>query len=345
MSSVLRIAGTEVKPGSREFIKLRVARRLIGTDFYIPVHLVAGARPGPTVGVMIAVHGDEVFPIPGLGEVLRQLDPNEMAGDFVLVPVSNPIAFAAGARQTPDFWDKTNLWHNFPGKDGGTITQQMGHVITTEILSALDVLLEFHSGGVGRVQKRVEYDGRVSAELKKRIFEMAVSFGTGLVHESPVPQDGPTGYLNGKGKPAFQIEVGGPFLSGPEDDALHKIVVCGVMNVLKFLKVIPGEPVLPERQFWFPREGVRFEANPREGGYLLSRKRVAADLGTIVEKDEVLGEILDPYSYKILEVLKSPVKGVLVFHHLNGPMEAGNKGYAIAKLDGGKWIKGYSFEN
>jgi len=109
------------------------------------------------------------------------------------------------------------------------------------------------------------------------------------------------------------------------------------------LKVTPGEPELPERQFWFSRAGVRFEANPMEGGYLISHKRVAADLGTIVEEGEVLGEVFDPYSYEVFEVLKSPVKGVLFFSHLSGPMEAGNKGFAIAKLDSGKWITGYSF--
>jgi hypothetical protein len=294
---------------------------------------------------MIAVHGDEVCANPALREVLRRLDPNEMAGNLIVVPVSNPVAFAAGARQTPDLWGKTDLWHCFPGLADGTITQHMAHIITTEIFPALDVNLEFHSGGVGRLQNRVEYEGRVSGELKKRIFEMAVSFGTGLVHESPVPEDGPTGYLNAKGKPGFQIEVGGPFLSGPEEDTFQNVIVRGVMNVLKFLKMIPGDPVLPERQFWFPRAGVRFEANPMEGGYLLSRKRVAADLGTMVEKEEVLGEMLDPYSYEILEEVKSPVKGVLFFSRLSGPIEAGNKGFAIAKLDAGKWIKGYAFEN
>lgn len=345
MGQTLRVGDKEVKPGSRDFVKLRVARRLIGSDFHVGVHLVAGARPGPTVGIMLAVHGDEVFPIPALREVLRRLEPSKMAGNVVVVPVSNPVAFAAGTRQSPDLWGKTDLWHCFPGAEAGTVTQRIAHIITTEVLPVVDIGLEFHSGGVGRIQKRVEYDGRVPDELKKRIFELAACFGTGLIHESPVPEDGPTGYLNSLGKPCFQIEVGGPFLSGPEDDALSEVIVRGVMNVLKFLKIVAGEPSMPERQFWFPRAGVRFEANPMEGGYLLSRKRVAADLGTIVERGEVLGEMIDPYGYEVLEELKAPVTGVLFFTRVSGPIEAGNKGFAIAKLDAGRWVSGFAFES
>jgi len=220
----------------------------------------------------------------------------------------------------------------------------MGHILTQEVLPAIDILLEFHSGGIGRLQNRTEYDARVPEDIKKKNFELAVAFGTGLVHESPVPEDGPTGYLNAKGRPGFQIEVGGPFLSGPEDDKFRAIIVRGVLNVMKFLDMIDGEPELPERQFWFPRAGVRFEANPMEGGYLLSRRAVFDDLGVIVEEGEVLGEVFDPYSYETLQTLASPVKGVLFFSHLSGPMEAGNKGFAIAKLDKGKWIRGYEFE-
>lgn len=345
MGNTLRVAGMEAKPGSREFVKLRVARRLVGSDLYVGAHLVAGARPGPTVGILIAVHGDEVFPIPALREVLWQIDPRELAGNLVVVPVSNPVAFAAGTRQSPDFWGNTDLWHCFPGDRAGTITQQIAYAISSQIFTVIDIGLEFHSGGVGRIQNRVEYDGRTPNELQKRVFELAATFGTGLIHESPVPADGPTGYLNSQGKPCFQIEVGGPFLSGPDEDALSKVIVRGVTNVLKSLKMIAGDPVLPERQFWFQRAEVRFEANPMEGGYLLSRKRLASDLGTVVEEGEVLGEMIDPYSYQLLEEIKSPVKGVLFFIRLSGPIEAGNKGFAIAKLDAGRWVRGLAFES
>jgi len=345
MVKALRVAGTEAKPGTREFVKMRVARRLVGSDLYVGAHLVAGARPGPTVGIMMAVHGDEVFPIPALREVLSQIDPRELAGNLVVVPVSNPLAFAAGTRQSPDLWGKTDLWHCFPGERAGTITQQIAYVISSQVFPVIDVGLEFHSGGVGRIQNRVEYDGRIPEELKKRVFDLAATFGTGLIHESPVPPDGPTGYLNSQGIPCFQIEVGGPFLSGPDEDALSKVVVRGVTNVLKSLKMIPGDPVFPARQFWFQRAGVRFEANPMEGGYLLSRKRLASDLGTIVEEGELLGEMIDPYNYQVLEEIKAPVKGVLFFTRLSGPLEAGNKGFAIAKLDAGRWVRGLSFES
>jgi predicted deacylase len=316
----------------------------MGADFYIPVHIVAGVRPGPVLGVINAVHGDEVLPIPAMRDVVAQVNPKDLAGTLVVVPVANPIAFAAGSRQTPDTWDRNNLWRAFPGNPKGTITEQMGAVLSEQVISGLDVLIEVHSGGIGRLQNRVEYDGRLSAELKKRTFDLAVAFGTELVHESPVPTDGPTGYFNAEGRPGFQVEVGCSFLSPAEDTIFRSSISRGVVNVMKFLNMLEGNPVLPERQIWFPREGVRTEVHPSEGGYLISHKAAASDLGAMLEEGEVLGEMFDPYSYETLEELSSPVKGLLVYSRLSGPMEAGNKGFAIARLDGTKRIKDYSLQ-
>ena len=343
MTKTFSLAGVDVRPGEKAFTKIRVARRLMGADFYIPVHIIAGGRPGPVLGVMNAVHGDEVLPIPAMRDVVAQVEPGELSGVLVVVPVANPIAFAAGSRQTPDTWDRNNLWRAFPGNPKGTITEQMGAVISNDVMPGLDALIEVHSGGIGRLQNRVEYDGRLAPELKKRTFDLAVSFGTELVHESPVPTDGPTGYVNSQGLPGFQVEVGCSFLTSAEDVAFRDSISQGVMNVMKFLGMLDGAPKLPERQFWFPREGVRTEVHPSEGGYLLSHKAAAADLGAMLEEGDTLGEMFDPYSYETIEMLSSPVKGLLVYSRLSGPMEAGNKGFAIARLDGGKWIKDYSF--
>ena len=283
MTMTFSLAGVDVKPGEKAFAKIRVARRLMGADFYIPVHIIAGAMPGPVLGVMNAVHGDEVLPIPAMRDVVAQVEPEELSGVLVVVPVANPIAFAAGSRQTPDTWDRNNLWRAFPGNPKGTITEQMGAVISNDVMPALDALIEVHSGGIGRLQNRVEYDGPLAPELKKRTFDLAVSFGTELVHESPVPTDGPTGYINSQGRPGFQVEVGCSFLTPAEDAVFRESISQGVMNVMRFMgdaerrTESAGAPVLVPK-------GRRQDRGPPIGGRLSpfpqgSRRRLGYDAG------------------------------------------------------------------
>ena len=74
----------------------------------------------------------------------------------------------------------------------------------------------------------------------------------------------------------------------------------------------------------------RAEANPSNGGYLISRKTHFADLGAKVSEGELLGEMLDPFSLEVVEELRSPADGVLFFSRCSGPFEVGNKGFAVA---------------
>ena len=40
--------------------------------------------------------------------------------------------------------------------------------------------------------------------------------------------------------------------------------------------------------------------------------------------------MLDPFRLEVMEELRSPADGVLFFSRCSGPLEAGNKGFAVA---------------
>src|SRR5574341_1926635 len=89
--SPFEIAGGRVAAGSRGFVALPVARTLWG-DLAVPLHIVHGSAPGPTLTLLAAVHGDEIMPIHVLREFLRDLSPAALRGTVLTVPVANPLA-------------------------------------------------------------------------------------------------------------------------------------------------------------------------------------------------------------------------------------------------------------
>jgi hypothetical protein len=59
--------------------------------------------------------------------VFHTLDPDQMIGTFIGIPVANPLAYAARTRATPSSIDGLNLARVFPGDPEGTLTRRLAH--------------------------------------------------------------------------------------------------------------------------------------------------------------------------------------------------------------------------
>lgn len=106
------------------------------------------------------------------------------------------------------------------------------------------------------------------------------------------------------------------------------------------LKMIEGEIVLPDKQFFFRRAP---HLRAMIGGYLVSDME-AEDVGIgrhtrEVSKGEVLGTIYDPYTLKELEQLKAPADGLLYVCRVSGPIEAQGEALAVADFEDSKWME------
>ena len=192
--------------------------------------------------------------------------------------------------------------------------------------------MECHSGGTaGRIQRRVDTDPNTEGPLGEKSREMAIAFASGgaaLVHGVPFSKSSASGYALTQEIPAISVEIGGAYLPECEENLYRGDLEKGFLNLLVHLGMLPGEEKrLRITYFDFAH---RAEANPSSGGYLISRKTHFADLGAQVSEGELLGEMLDPFSLKVVEELRSPADGVLFFSRCSGPFEVGNKGFAVA---------------
>ena len=305
----------------RFFTRIEVTTMLNGGMLSVPLHVVTGAKPGPTFGIVTNTHGDEFSPTIAIRQFLAALDTAQLAGRLAIVSVANPMATAGFGRLTPEQHGRTDLHEVYPGNARGNTTQMIAAAITENVLHHVDALIDFHSGvSGGRLQARVDYNANTPADLKAKNLALARAFGAPFVHENEFA-GAAAHYLNGRGIPAVNPEVGGSYL-GPETTRYYaKAMIDGLEGMMRHLGMLEGEAG-PPRQIHFDLKARR-ELRPRHSGYLVSHYERASELGALVKGGTKLGEVIDLYSYKVLEELVAPFDGYLFFSRYSGVVGGG----------------------
>jgi uncharacterized protein len=320
----------------RFFTRIEVTTMLNGAPLALPLHVLTGHRPGPTLGIITNVHGDEFLPTTAIRQLLGQLDTGRVKGRLAVISVANPLATAAFGRLSPEQHGRTDLHEVFPGNARGNTTQMIAAAITENVIGHADAFIDFHSGGSGgRLQARADYDAKAPEDVKRRSLALARAFGMPFVHENDLAGTA-SHHANTLGKPAFNPEMGGAYL-GPENTALYaKQAILGLTNVMTALGMLDGE-VKPPRQLHFGLQARR-EIRPHHSGYLVSLYEKAEDLGKLIKAGTKLGEVVDIYSYEVREVMTAPFDGYLFFSRYSGIVGGGTQAFALAETTSSRWL-------
>ena len=70
-----------------------------GFELFIPLHRVEGRSAGPTLGLSAVVHGDEPLTNEVIRQVLLRVDPGELRGTLLAVPIVIGLALAGVERE------------------------------------------------------------------------------------------------------------------------------------------------------------------------------------------------------------------------------------------------------
>ena len=60
---ILRIGEFDILPGEQRKIELPVAKLYTDADVSLPVHIIRAKKPGPTIFISAAVHGDDAVDV------------------------------------------------------------------------------------------------------------------------------------------------------------------------------------------------------------------------------------------------------------------------------------------
>ena len=294
--------------------RIPVARLSNGHQLDVVVHEIEGSADGPTLAIVAGIHGDEPLSIETVRQLLESLEHDELQGRVVAIPVANVYAFQTLTRNTP--LDMTNLNRVFPGDPDGVLTEQLARTIVDNLLPGAEVLIDFHSGGN---LATVDYvymheDGPLSA-----------SFGCEILYRSASYAGSLGDYARSQGVKVVVSELGG----GQQLNE-HYIAkgVRGARNVMKLLGMLDGEPEVPDRQVIVERMSY---IRPHQGGLMLSNV-TASRLGEEVPGGFQLATIIDPATFEVLEVIKTPYDPSLLVL-VREPMtkvDPGDYGFIIA---------------
>jgi len=103
----------------------------LGNSGHLPICIINGKTLGPVFTIIAGVHGYEYPPIIATQKILKEINPEELKGTLIIIPIANMASFFT---RTPFInpQDQKNLNNAFPGKKEGSITEQMALFITNQ---------------------------------------------------------------------------------------------------------------------------------------------------------------------------------------------------------------------
>ena len=111
----------------------------------IPVVVVRGSKPGPVLALVSGSHGTEYASVIALEKLIPQLDPAQIAGTVVVVPLVNIQSFLQKVPHLNPV-DGKSMNRFYPGKADGTQTERASFLITRQIVERSDYLIDYHGG-------------------------------------------------------------------------------------------------------------------------------------------------------------------------------------------------------
>jgi uncharacterized protein len=274
----------------------------------IPVTVVHGARPGPVLALVAGAHGTEYASIIAVEKLIERLDPADVSGTVILVPILNTASFEQKVPHVNPI-DGKNMNRFYPGKTDGTQTERALAVVTRQVVERSDALIDFHGGDLDEDLRPYSYWLQTgNAEQTDASRRMALAFGLGtIVIAADRPTDpGASRYLDStaatRGKPALTVEAGRAGTVAPEDVAA---LVNGTLSVMRLLKMLPGSPTPVEHPVWI--ESVQTVTSDRTGIFYPAVSR-----GEYVAEGTTIGHVTDYAGRTILEA-RAPKAGVVLY--------------------------------
>ncbi len=303
----------EIDVGTKSRFSFAPDRSFESSYLNMPVFVTRGQVPGPTLCVTAGVHGDELNGVEIARRAFARSDPSTLRGTLIALPAINAAGVRTGNRYLSD---RRDLNRAFPGRATGSVASLIAHEVFSDVLRFCDAVVDLHTAS----NKRSNLP-QIRADISNAAMrELAIHFGIGIV----IAGAGPDGSLRREaaksGIPAIIYEAGEPHrFQLPEIER----GVEGVENLMAYLDMIDREErEIPDARIYEKSRWVR-TARGNAGFFFPS-----VELGEVVKKGTLLGNIIDPLTDETYDVA-SPAAGEVIGMALPQPVLSG---YALVHL-------------
>jgi len=290
----------------------------------IPVVVFHGPWAGPVLAIVAGEHGTEYASILAAEKLIDRVDPTELSGTLILIPLVNLGSFEQKVPHVNPV-DGKSMNRFYPGRADGTQSERAAFAITRQVVDVCDHLIDLHGGDLDESLRPYSYLPKTGNEALDSVSrEMALAFGLDhIIIAADRPKEASASrFLDStattRGKPAIAAEAGYAGRSEPED---VEAIVSGCLSVMRLLKMLPGTPNRVEHPVWL--ESVRTVASEQTGIFFPLVRR-----GTYVEQGMKLGYVTDYFGKTVFEA-RSPSAGVVLYV---GAMPSMKKGDTIANI-------------
>lgn len=295
----------------------------------MPLIVVDGAQPGPTLALVSGLHGAEYASAIALEQLVSEVDPAILSGRLVVLPVVNVAAFKEmRARINPV--DGKNFNRAFPGNPQGTQTDRAAALLLREIVAEADVIIDFHTGDIGEQLTPYSFwvttgDEIADAERLRllRAFgsPYVIKFDAKGLTQDTATMLGTAGNIHGK--LTMTVEAGG---AGTYSEADVAQLIAGTRGVMGALGMIEPPVAADQDSQTFVRT-TAFIPSVADGYFF---PEVAA--GDHITAGQIIGRVQALHSGLVSAIL-APFAGVVLFRTSTPSAVAGETLFFIGEMD------------
>lgn len=279
-----------------------VAFDVNGETYHLPLYLIQGVDPGPTLVLTGGVHAAEYASIAAALELGQSLEPQELRGQVIVVPVVNQAGFPLRSIYVNPL-DGVNLNRVFPGNASGGISEQIAAWVFEHVMKQADYYIDMHGGDLVEALVPFTIFPETGDEgVDRASLEMADVFGI----ETLVRKVGGSGStfsaVAAAGIPAILVESGGQGIWSRKD----------VVRLIEGVRRVMAHYSMLEKRDW----EVVTTTILQEFLWLRSEHDgfwyPAVEVGAQVTQGQVLGVVKDVWG-QLLQTAHAPADGVCLF--------------------------------
>lgn len=292
----LTIAGRTILPGETLNLEIEMPALYSSAETSMPVFVKRGKRPGPTLFVSAAIHGDELNGIEIVGRLIRSKAITRLRGTLIAVPMVNVFGVLNQSRYLPD---RRDLNRSFPGSKKGSLAGRIANVFFKEIVSKCDAGIDLHTGAIHRSNLP-----QVRANLDDPdVLEMAKAFGIPVLLNADIRDGSLRQAASDAGIKVLLYEAGQALRY---DEFSIRAGLRGIINTMRHLGMLNKSRTKGHNiKRFIARQSGWVRAT--DSGFV----KHIAQLGDHVQKGDRLATIASPFG-ETLATLISPAEGVVI---------------------------------
>lgn len=291
----IKICDTTIYPGETANLALPLPEQYSFAPMYMPIKVTHGLEKGPCVLIFSVLKGNELNGLEIANRIIKSIKPSEIRGTIITIPVMNVYGLTSYPARVPSNHDLAKC---FPGNEQGSFGERIAYLFNDEILKKADYCIELQTGDINHnilPQVYCNFENKVGKNLAK-------AFGAPVVTNANL-ENNPLRITTEKLGVPLLIYQAGEALRFDENAII--LGVNGIKNVLKTIDVLQKEPIKEVKPIF-----------SREEDWIIAHKsgilHTSVSLGQIIEENELIGEISDPFGADIIEPIRSNRKGIVV---------------------------------